>query len=192
LAIVRRLSNLLGCPVTLRSELGRGSCFSVEIPEAPAPVFKDAEVATNGPPLDTTRGLVLVIDDESAIRDAMDSLLTGWGYNVITAGSGAEMVVELAKCPMRPDIIICDYRLRGEENGIDVIQEIQAECNEAIPAMLITGDTATDRLVEARSSGLLLLHKPVLNSKLRAAIVNLVAASNMNKRAESETTESIE
>jgi signal transduction histidine kinase/CheY-like chemotaxis protein len=190
LAIVRRLSNLLSCPVILRSELGRGCCFSVEMPEATAPVFKEA--TTSGIALETTRGLVLVIDDEAAIRDAMHSLLTGWGYAVITAGSGAEMLVELAKCPMRPDVIICDYRLRGEENGIGVIQQLQAEFNEAIPAMLITGDTAADRLVEARSSGLLLLHKPVLNSRLRAAIVNLIAASDRNKQIENETTLSIE
>jgi hypothetical protein len=57
---------------------------------------------------------------------------------------------------------------------------------------LITGDTAADRLVEARSSGLLLLHKPVLNSRLRAAIVNLIAASDRNKQIENETTLSIE
>ena len=43
--------------------------------------------------------------------------------------------------------IICDYRLRGEENGIGVIPQLQAGVSEAIPAMLITGDTAADRLV---------------------------------------------
>jgi CheY-like chemotaxis protein len=108
----------------------------------------------------------------------MDSLLTSWGYAVITAGSAAEMLASLAQCPKRPDMIICDYRLRGEENGIDVVRQLQSECNEAIPAMLITGDTAADRLLEAQASGLLLLHKPVPNSKLRAAIVNLMAASD--------------
>jgi two-component system, sensor histidine kinase len=190
LAIVRRLSNLLNCPVILRSELGRGCCFGVEIPEATAPVFK--EVTGSDIARESTRGLILVIDDESAIRDGMYSLLTGWGYAVLTAGSGAEMLVQLAKCPMRPDIIICDYRLRGEENGINVIQQLQAECNEAIPAMLITGDTAADRLVEAQSSGLLLLHKPVLNSRLRAAIVNLIATSDRNQRIENENVGSNE
>jgi two-component system, sensor histidine kinase len=45
--------------------------------------------------------------------------------------------------------------------------------------MLITGDTAADRLLEAQASGLLLLHKPVPNGKLRAAIVNLMAASDI-------------
>jgi signal transduction histidine kinase/CheY-like chemotaxis protein len=183
LAIVRRLSNLLFCPVTLRSEPGRGSCFSIEIPEATgAPNI--AEPGVVGSATELVRGLILVIDDEAAIRDAMYSLLTSWGYAVIAAGSGAEMLASLAQCPKRPDIIICDYRLRGEENGIDVVRQLQSECNEAIPAMLITGDTAVDRLVEAQASGLLLLHKPVPNGKLRAAIVNLMAASEFIEPAD--------
>jgi two-component system, sensor histidine kinase len=189
LAIVRRLSNLLDCPVSLHSGFGKGCCFSVEIPVAIAPVLH--ETAASGVALESIRGLILVIDDEAAIRDAMHSLLTGWGYAVITAGSGAEMMVRLAECPTRPDLIICDYRLRGHENGIDVIHQLQSECNEVIPAMLITGDTAADRLREAQSSGLLLLHKPVLNSRLRAAIVNLIAASKRNEQAQQEVLESI-
>jgi CheY-like chemotaxis protein len=178
LAIVRRLSNLLFCPVTLRSELGRGSCFSIEIPEAKE-TSNIVETRVVGSAAEFVRGLILVIDDEAAIRDAMHSLLTSWGYAVIAAGSAAEMLASLAQCPKRPDMIICDYRLRGEENGIDVVRQLQSECNEAIPAMLITGDTAADRLLEAQASGLLLLHKPVPNGKLRAAIVNLMAASDL-------------
>jgi CheY-like chemotaxis protein len=85
------------------------------------------------------------------------------------------MLAYLSKNPVRPDIIICDYRLRGMENGIDVIHLIQSHFDQALPAMLITGDTAVDRLVEAQASGFLLLHKPVPNGKLRAAIVNLIA-----------------
>ena len=107
----------------------------------------------------------------------MRSLLTGWGYQVITAGSGSQMLANLAAFAERPDLIICDYRLRDGENGTDVIAALQSECNEAIPAMLITGDTAEDRLIEAQASGYLLLHKPVPNGKLRASIVNLMAAS---------------
>jgi signal transduction histidine kinase/CheY-like chemotaxis protein len=184
LAIVRRLSSLLNCPVILRSEVGRGCCFSVEMPEATARPATETVASSNA--LETIRGLILVIDDEAAIRDAMYSLLTGWGYSVITAGSGAEMLMRLADCPTRPDMIICDYRLRGEENGIEVIRQLQNECNEAIPAMLITGDTAPNRLVEAQSSGIFLLHKPVLNSRLRAVIVNLIAASDKNERTQHE------
>jgi CheY-like chemotaxis protein len=83
----------------------------------------------------------------------------------------------LSRSALRPDLIICDYRLRDDENGIDVVEQLRGQCNGFVPAMLITGDTAADRLMEAQASGLLLLHKPVPNGKLRAAVANLIAAS---------------
>jgi CheY-like chemotaxis protein len=104
----------------------------------------------------------------------MSSLLTGWGHDVVAGGSADEVMQLLSSRPDRPDLVICDYRLREGENGIRVIERMRSEYNQDIPAMLITGDTAPDRLAEARASGLILLHKPVPNSKLRAAIVNLI------------------
>ncbi|WP_158817797.1 ATP-binding protein [Methylocapsa sp. S129] len=190
LAIVRRLTNLLDSELALRSQPGRGSCFSVAIPLASgAPDYGESpdERFIGAPVL----GLVLVVEDEAAIRDGMASLLTSWGYGVVTAGSGDEMLAELAQCPDRPALIICDYRLRASENGIEVIERLRSEYNEAIPAMLITGDTAEDRLKEAQASGLPLLHKPVSNSKLRAAIANLIAASGADDGAEEAQTSSV-
>ena len=71
------------------------------------------------------------------------------------------MLDRIATGPRRPDLIICDYRLRDGENGIGVIERLQSNYNERVPAVLITGDTASDRLREAQESGLVLLHKPV-------------------------------
>jgi two-component system, sensor histidine kinase len=104
----------------------------------------------------------------------MRSLLTSWGSDVIVAGSCSEMLERIAVCPTQPDLILCDYRLRGEENGIDVIRCLRAEFNEDIPAVLITGDTAPDRLRQAQQSGFIVLNKPVANSKLRATIGNVM------------------
>jgi two-component system, sensor histidine kinase len=177
LAIVRRLSELLDCELSLRSHVGRGSCFSIGLPLAgvsavsPLAATEDSHVIAEG-------ALVLVIDDEAAVREAMDALLTGWGYAVLTVASGDDALTEVVQHKACPRIIICDYRLRGEENGITVIRRLQAECKAPVPAVLITGDTAEDRLIEARTSGLVLLHKPVHNSKLRAVIVNSMRSSN--------------
>jgi signal transduction histidine kinase/CheY-like chemotaxis protein len=173
LAIVRRMTNLLDCKLTLRSQAGRGSCFEITVPVASRvkqPTETQSEMSSGA----LARGLVVVIDDESAIQRAMASLLAGWGHEIVTGGSGDEVMQRLSSRPDRPDLVICDYRLREGENGIRVIERIRAEYNQDIPAMLITGDTAPDRLAEARASGLILLHKPVPNSKLRAAIVNLI------------------
>jgi CheY-like chemotaxis protein len=114
----------------------------------------------------------------------MKSLLTDWGYQCIVAGSVEEMVQEIASCPDRPQLIISDYRLRGREDGIRAIEHLRGEYNDdEIPGMLITGDTAPDRLREAQESGLLLLHKPVPNSRLRAAITHLIHRSESSRPA---------
>ena len=191
LAIVRRLTSLLDSELTLRSRSGRGSCFSAAMPLASDAPRDDEATTKRFTGALTTLGLVLVIDDEAAIRDGMATLLTSWGHGVVAAGSGDEMLAELAQCPVRPDLIICDYRLRGGENGIEVIERLRSEYNETIPAMLITGDTAKDRLAEAQASSLPLLHKPVSNSKLRAAIAHFIAASDADGSANETPASSI-
>ena len=171
LAIVRRLTALLGIELSLRSEEGRGSVFSLAVaradpvrpPPGPAPEWVVSTEPANG-------RFVLVIDDEPAIQVAMRALLTSWGYGVLAAGSCTEMLELLEFCPVPPDLLICDYRLRDGENGIETVMRLQSEYNDELPAILVTGDTAPERLLEARASGLLLLHKPVEHTRLRQAI----------------------
>jgi two-component system, sensor histidine kinase len=190
LAIVRRMTDLLDCRLTLRSQPGRGSCFEVSIPlsvGAAGAAESDREELSGV----LAPGLIVVIDDELAIREAMSSLLVGWGHDVVAAASGDEAMRRLATCPVRPDLVICDYRLRGGENGVAVIERLRADYNETIPALLITGDTAPDRLANARASGLLLLHKPVSNGRLRAAIVNLIATAKTENLTEGEPSTTV-
>ncbi len=183
LAIVRRLTSLLDCGLTLHSEPGRGSRFEVTIPlaEHQSPVGEPEPAIASVSP---AKGLVVVIDDEPAVRDATLSLLTRWGYDVVAVGGGDEAILRLSADAAKLALILCDYRLRDGENGLVVIERIRAEYNETIPAILITGDTAPDRLAEAKASGLLLLHKPVSNSKLRAAIGNLILSAKPSRSVE--------
>jgi signal transduction histidine kinase/CheY-like chemotaxis protein len=178
LAIVRRLTVLLGHPLRLRTRVGRGSLFSLQLPFSDAPLSAARRTSeTLAEPTGQQAALILVVDDETSIQVAMKNLLEGWGYQAVIAGSCDELLEKLASCPDRPDLIICDYRLRAHENGIHVIERLRSEYNDdEIPGMLITGDTAPDRLKEAQESGLLLLHKPVNNSRLRTAITHLVMA----------------
>jgi CheY-like chemotaxis protein len=179
LAIVRRLTVLLENPLSVHSIVNRGSTFSVTVPMAAAGasvVPTDAETSSVGSVQGS--GLILVIDDEGAIQIAMKSLLQSWGYEAVVAASCAEMLRLIATRRDVPKLIICDYRLREAENGITVIERLRSEYNDDIPGMLITGDTAPDRLREAQDSGFLLLHKPVPNAKLRAAITHLIDAAD--------------
>jgi signal transduction histidine kinase/CheY-like chemotaxis protein len=173
LAIVKRLTGLIDAELTLRSVPGRGSVFKVAIARAePAAAPASEPAATVAQPHPS---FILVIDDEVAIQDAMATLLSSWDHRVVVAGSYAEMEARIADLPMQPDLIICDYRLRGEETGSAAIRRLQMLYNADIPALLVTGDTAPDRIKEAAASGFLLLHKPVANDALRAAITAALA-----------------
>lgn len=178
LAIVRRLSDLLTCPLTLRSEVGKGSCFSLAV-RCVAPVHPQgsepfATVAAGA----LKRGFIVVIDDETPAQQAVYGLLKSWGHEVIIAASGDALMDRLADCPARPDLIIADYHLKGEETGISVINRLHAEYNLSIPAIVMTGDTTPDRVAQAKESGFLVLHKPVPSSRLRTAIGNLMKSDS--------------
>jgi CheY-like chemotaxis protein len=175
LAIVKRLTALLDHSLHVASWPGKGTCFTVEIPLASEKARIDLrEVLPITAVLTAGSGLILVVDDEGAIQVAMQSLLQSWGYSVIAAGSYAEMLERIASHPEVPRLIICDYRLRDNETGSTIIERLRHEYNDDIPGMLITGDTAPDRIKEAQASGYRLLHKPVANDKLRAAIEQLI------------------
>jgi two-component system, sensor histidine kinase len=175
LAIVRRLTQALDCPLTVRSTPGLGSCFSLALPRALSlPDTRTVVTPAAALPAALRRGFIVIIDDDMAIQSAMVSLLKNWGHRVVAGSSGEAVVGVLADCPDRPDLIISDYRLSHQETGIEAIRRLRAEYNEDIPAMLITGETRSDQLQAAHHSGFLVLHKPVPNSQLRAAIGNLL------------------
>jgi anti-sigma regulatory factor (Ser/Thr protein kinase) len=128
LAIVRRLAELLDCELKLRSEPGRGSCFEVTLPLArdmPIGVEPSPESGMSA----LARGPIVVVDDEQAIRQATVSLLAGWGFEVVAAGSCDEAIERLSASPSRPNLIISDYRLRGDENGLGAIERLRSEYN---------------------------------------------------------------
>jgi CheY-like chemotaxis protein len=123
---------------------------------------------------DLSGALVLVIDDEGAVQEGMAALLRKWKCEVLTAGSGQEMLEQLVAVQRLPDLIVSDFRLRGAENGIEVVELLRNEFNVDIPALLVTGDTAPDRLRDAEASGLPILHKPLNPARLRTLIANLL------------------
>lgn len=168
LAIVRRTADLMGVTLSMHSQPGRGSVFRLTLP-----LSADHPRRPTAAPIPRTTeapGLVFVIDDELAIRDATANLLRSWGHDVICGASGLDILDQAAVCPRRPDVIMCDFRLRGGESGIDVIAHLRREYNEDVPAFLVTGDTAVERIEAAVASGLAIMYKPVSADALRLAV----------------------
>jgi signal transduction histidine kinase/CheY-like chemotaxis protein len=171
LPIVRRLAIILEHGLSLDSRPGRGTVFRLTLPRA---VLPEAQAPEPREPAsgDGRAGVVLVVDDEAAIRVGMAELLTGWGHRALAAADADEALALAAQAGVRPDLIVSDFRLRGED-GIAVIRRLTAAFGET-PAILLTGDTAPERLREAEASGYPLLHKPVAHGRLRAAVTNLL------------------
>jgi CheY-like chemotaxis protein/anti-sigma regulatory factor (Ser/Thr protein kinase) len=181
LAIVRRIADLMDLSVHVRSRPGRGSTFGFSLPRAEpeglaAPVVPQTP-ATDPPPTlaeeRLTGLLVAVLDDEIQVRDGMQALLRSWGAQVVAAPTCAALIAELNAQSRPPELLVCDYRLQGGASGIEAVQALRDEFNRAIPALLITGDTAPDRLAEAAASGLPLLHKPVQPRAMRRLLAAL-------------------
>jgi two-component system, sensor histidine kinase len=192
LAIVRRLTELLQLPLRLKSRPGHGTAFTLTVPQAPltpaapnsTPAALEGEVDTPAdttPPVMGDGNLVLVIDDDEDIRVGMRALLAGWGYDVVAAAGLEDLMPILARLPDVPQLIISDYRLRADETGLMVVEHLRDEYNQEIPGILITGDTAPDRLRDALSSGLILLHKPVSPKELLDAM-NTAYWQNKDRR----------
>jgi two-component system, sensor histidine kinase len=175
LAIVRRMADLLDCVVTVDSVVGQGSTFTVMIPAAERPARGEpiARQLPESAMIDLTGLKILVVDDEEAIVAAMKALLENWGCEVQEGASMASAVAALDAIGERPDLLIVDFRLRNGETGI-AIARMCAERYGRVPTILITGDTAPDRLREAMESGLALMHKPVNADALREKIESLL------------------
>ena len=171
LAIARRLAALMNCPLTLTSVPGRGTSFSIALPATPPDktVPVPVEVAAS------TGRFIVVIDDEADILIAMHELLTRWGHRVLTADSGDALIALLVHEAAVPDLIFADYRLRDGENGLDLVERLREEYNADIPALILTGDTAPERLREASARGHRLLHKPVRPYALERALTEALA-----------------
>jgi CheY-like chemotaxis protein len=96
--------------------------------------------------------LVLVIDYDPPVRDGMRGLLQSWGYRVATADSENAALTAVATQSRRPDLVISDYRVAHGKTGFEAIERLHRACGSPIPAFLISGDTAPERLREASAS----------------------------------------
>lgn len=172
LAIVDRVARLLGHAIAVESAPGSGSRFSVTVPLGDAAQIAVEAAAPDVAVTDIVGMRVLVIDDEVSVREGMQALLQQWGCVVALAGSADEAVAAARALGAAPDALITDYRLRDERTGAQAIDRLQRELGVTIPALIITGDTAPERLREAQASGHRLLHKPVQPAMLRAFLRN--------------------
>ena len=175
LAIVKRLAGLMEAPIWVRSRIGHGTVFSLEVPVGKAPQ-RAAEATSSAVKLPlglTLEGrLFVVVEDEIAVREGLVVLLQAWGARVVSfdtiAGIEAWLAAPTAEAP---DLALVDYRLPQGRTGIDALVAMRARWTERkLPAIVITGSSLGGHEDEAVTHDYHLLIKPVLPNKLRAMI----------------------
>ena len=173
LAIVERIARILGYPVQVRSQPGRGSMFSILVPLAEHLAVATVTTAPQpllGDPLPGRR--LLVVDNELSILHSMAALLGQWGCEVLTAGDLHESLQVLQGRP--PELVLADFHLDQGLTGCHVVRDLRAHFACTIPAVMITADRSEQSRRAMQRLKAPLLNKPVKPGKLRAVLSQLL------------------
>ncbi len=171
LSIVERLARVLEADLGLRSSVGSGSVFFVDVPLSPATWSEPQESATAvvAPPSNLAGLFVCAIDNEPRILDGMRTMLEGWGCRVVVAGSRAEAVAEIEAAGAAPGAIIADYHL-DDDDGLSVVNALRERFGVETPAVLVTADRSDDVRDRAAAAEIRILPKPLRPAALRSLL----------------------
>lgn len=169
LALVRRMCELLELKISVESALGEGACFTLILPLGDeTKIIKDKEEGSSSAFIEGLH--IVLVDDELPILDAMGTLFNKWGCQCHTYSNVEAAEQALRDNVFSADIIISDYRLGDNINGVECIERLRKSCGTKIPAVLLSGDTDPNLLNDVQNAGFYMLHKPLKPAKLRNVI----------------------
>ena len=171
LSIAQRMAGLLGTPLHLRSWLGRGSVFDLEVLRV-APSLQDASAVVATQPL--PNGRALVVDNEPAALSALSALLSSWGWQV----HAARTIEQAREAPWAADLHIFDYHLDGGCTGIDVWQAL-GDGASSTPTIILTADRDGELRQRLLERGVGVLYKPLKPLALRQVLQRVATAQQV-------------
>jgi len=173
LAIVRRMGKVLDHRIDVQSTPGRGAAFSIEVPRGHS--NRDSTKSAQTPRYE--RGdfpdSVLVVEDETSVRSSLARLLKARGIEAIVVATANDALARISRQEIRPDLLICDYNLRGSANGVDTINALRAALASNIPAIVMTGDIRSEVVDSVAAHGIAVLIKPFPANELLQHIARL-------------------
>jgi two-component system CheB/CheR fusion protein len=183
LTVVQRMAELLDHRIDVRSTLGRGSMFAVEVPlgrlrrETVPVVAPEAAVAAG-------RGIsVLLVEDDVAVRESLSLLLALEGYAVAASRTADETLALVSEGSVRPRILVVDRNLPGGMTGVELLGHVRARVSRTLPAIVLTGDTSVETMREITECGAVYLRKPVEPNRLLRLIEQAVGARRRSLEA---------
>ncbi len=178
LAICKRLTELMGGAVGVRSEVGVGSTFHVTLP------LTDPTKRAALTPLEAYRGRVaLVVDHDLARRTALISELTSCGLRAEAVGSAPSALAFLRDCQELVDLVLVDYDLHGDRAG-SLLATIAAQVNPP-PTILVSTPAQRRRAMDAHVRFDGHVSKPIRPLRLRRSVDRVLAESAESGRAPS-------
>ena len=166
LAIVAKTAKLLSLEVDLKSIVTRGTHISIGGLEAVTESLAQRKTPTSPIHQTLNEGRALIIDDNQQVLEGLDKLLSKWGYHTTPCEPHEDIPITPP-----PDIILTDFHLNGEMDGIDLAQKISTDCGTTIPTVVISG--AMNPEIEARANqlGYWTLLKPASPIQLRSTLL---------------------
>ncbi|MBI6629160.1 hybrid sensor histidine kinase/response regulator [Pontibaca sp. S1109L] len=171
LSIVEQACRHLGHKVSVRSKPGKGSVFSLELPIAQGgDAARGVQPQISSVPRSDMSLIVAVVENDPDVLFATTQKLESWGASVLAAQGTREAIRLVREIGMAPDIILADYHLENNDDGIRCIAALRRLVKSEIPAIMITADRSEKLLQAGQKHNFSVLTKPVHLSRLRPLI----------------------
>ena len=181
LSIVRRLGDLLGHKVSVRSNPGSGSMFAIEVTRAvdvplphASPAPHEAHPSSHSG-LAPQPGSILIVEDDPELRQLLELLLVEEKHRALSAPDGPAALALVKSGTIAPDLILADYNLPNGMDGLMVTARLRDRLHRRIPAIILTGDISPATLEGIERAGCLQLGKPIKAHELTKAIARLLS-----------------
>jgi signal transduction histidine kinase/CheY-like chemotaxis protein len=175
LSIVRRSAGMLGHRLDVRSRLGEGTVFELQLPLAPEAPADAALPGPAGDPGALASAFVVIVDDDDENLQALHALFEARQARSVAASSPEDAVRQLAAHLRTPDLIVTDYRLADGHDGFEAIARVRELADEDIPAIVLTADVNATLARRADALAAVLLHKPANAARLLQVAAELLA-----------------
>lgn len=179
LSIVRRLGTLIGSATRVRSQLGKGSVFTIDVRLA-APAVELLKIidrkAVDAIP-EVRAGMILVVEDDPEVRDLLELFLEGEGHRTATVTHGAAALDLILRGTFKPDLVLADHNLPNDMNGLQLAAHIRSHLHYQVPVIILTGDISTETMRAIARQNCVQLNKPVKLTELTQTIGQLLTTS---------------
>ncbi|PKI14072.1 hybrid sensor histidine kinase/response regulator [Colwellia sp. 12G3] len=187
LAIADRMASLLNLKISLKSTLGKGTGFMIEVPRVEQSTVnfpsekailndKRTSVINDSPVKKTFANMtVLVIDNDALMLTAISSQLTEWGCNVYTAKDHETVDIAIKAMPVQPHFIVGDYHLDNEANGVDLVKRILVSQHWQSPCVICSADPSEQVRQHTSDANFMFLRKPVKSLALKRLIKQMTS-----------------